>query len=315
MKAHHLALVLGFALAAQPLLAENAKERGHGGPPKGSASGKGRAESTYRPQTSGSDAPAGRSDNVALTGAQRRHPRPGPQSGYSPGRHSGSLGYRYYPYYRSYYYPYWGYSLYGYWGWPYGFYGYPYGYYGYHYPYPYAYGYRRDSGAIRVLVDPEGTRVYVDGYYAGVADDFDGVFQRLHVSPGRHEITLKLEGYRTHRVRVYVAADSTLKLRHEMVKGTGEETFEDLSGGGEEREGAYRDPGAAGLLRLDVQPEDASVYVDGQFWGTGRSGAEIELPPGRHRIEVVRPGFRTEEREVEIEPGRTARLGIDLQRP
>ena len=56
----------------------------------------------------------------------------------------------------------------------------------------------RDSGSVRVIVEPEQARVYVDGYYAGIADDFDGIFQRLSIPPGRHEITVKLDGYRTH---------------------------------------------------------------------------------------------------------------------
>ena len=34
-----------------------------------------------------------------------------------------------------------------------------------------------------MLVDPAEARVYVDGYYAGTVDDFDGLFQRLNVSP------------------------------------------------------------------------------------------------------------------------------------
>ena len=306
MKARHLAIALGFALAAQPLLAENAKRRSDGGPANSGRPEKGRTESTYRPRASGPKASTGRGSSAARTDAQRRHPRPGTGTGYRPGH--------YYPYNRPYYYyPYWGYSFYGY-GWPYdGFYGA--GYRGYPSGYAYGYRYRSDAGAIRVLVNPEKTRVYVDGYYAGVADDFDGVFQRLYVSPGRHEVALRLEGHRTHRLRVYVAADSTLKLHYDMVKGVGEETLEDLSAGVEEQERPSDDPAAAGLLRLEIQPDDASIYVDGQFWGTGRSGAEIELPPGRHRVEIVRPGFQTEERDVEIEPGRTARLGVDLQRP
>src|SRR5260370_30493631 len=79
------------------------------------------------------------------------------------------------------------------------------------------------------MVNPDKTRVYVDGYYAGIVDDFDGLFQRLHVSPGRHEITLKLEGYQTHRMKVYVGSGSTLKIHYNMQKGTGE-TVEDLAG-------------------------------------------------------------------------------------
>ena len=56
----------------------------------------------------------------------------------------------------------------------------------------------------------------VHRFYAGVADDFDGLFQRLHVAPGRHEISLKLSGPKTHRVRVYVGSGATLKLDHDL---------------------------------------------------------------------------------------------------
>ena len=34
-------------------------------------------------------------------------------------------------------------------------------------------------GDVRLMVRPRDAAVYVDGYYAGVVDDFDGVFQRL----------------------------------------------------------------------------------------------------------------------------------------
>jgi len=187
----------------------------------------------------------------------------------------------------------------------------------------------------------------VDGYYAGIVDDFDGLFQRLHVSPGRHEITLKLEGYQTHRMKVYVGSGSTLKIHYEMQKGTGE-TVEDLAGDVDDRYAgrndryrrdedrpdrdrdaqderydddrpSVRDDRAPasdqGRMRLTVRPEDASVYVDGQFKGSGRQAAALELSPGRHRLEVVRPGFRTEERDVEIQPGKTRDVDVELQRP
>jgi hypothetical protein len=71
----------------------------------------------------------------------------------------------------------------------------------------------------------------------------------------------------------------------------------------------------SGRLRLEVLPADASVYVDGQFRGTARQVGELELPPGRHRVEIVRPGFRTDDRDVDVEPGRTRDLRIELQRP
>jgi hypothetical protein len=175
---------------------------------------------------------------------------------------------------------------------------------------------------MRVLVDPSDTRVYVDGYYAGVADDFDGLFQRLHLAPGRHEITLKLAGYKTHRVRVYVGSGTTLKIDHVMEEGTGE-TVNDLTGEEPVREVRAPQPPAdrwageasGGELRLEVHPRDASVYVDGEFRGTGREAATLDLAPGTHQVEVVRPGYRTAEREVEVSPEGVAELDIDLERP
>jgi hypothetical protein len=114
---------------------------------------------------------------------------------------------------RSYYYPY---SYYGY-GYRPGFslglsfgYPYPYGYYGYGYPYGYGYSYggyypvgyagygyggyapRYDAyGGIRIQGAPRNAEVYVDGGYAGIVDDYDGVFQRLDLEPGSHEIEIR----------------------------------------------------------------------------------------------------------------------------
>jgi hypothetical protein len=175
-----------------------------------------------------------------------------------------------------------------------------------------------------VLVDPVETRVYVDGYYAGVTDDFDGLFQRLYIAPGRHEIALKLNGYVTHRVRVYVGGGATLKIDHEMQEGDGE-SYEDLTSPWEIREPQFSAPPPidedegeivdSGELHLRVYPVDASVYVDGEFRGTGRDTGTLYLAPGQHRVEVVRPGFRTAEHEVEVSSEGVAKLSVELQRP
>jgi hypothetical protein len=74
------------------------------------------------------------------------------------------------------------------------------------------------TGDVKTEVKPKQAEVYVDGYYAGVADDFDGVFQRLHTSPGGHALTLHLEGYRTVTRSIYVRPDSTVKLKDTMEK-------------------------------------------------------------------------------------------------
>jgi hypothetical protein len=78
------------------------------------------------------------------------------------------------------------------------YYGYPYGYsygyggypaYGYGSPYP-GYG-ARLSGGVRLAVAERDAEVYVDGYYAGVVDDFDGAMQRVELEPGPHHIEIR----------------------------------------------------------------------------------------------------------------------------
>ncbi len=89
--------------------------------------------------------------------------------------------------------------------------------------YPYRYRYGAPDAAVKFDVKPKDAAVYVDGYYAGLVDDYDGAFQRLRTAPGGHEITLYLEGYRTHSERVYLSADNTFKLKYRMEKlGAGE---------------------------------------------------------------------------------------------
>ena len=123
-----------------------------------------------------------------------------------------------------------GYGYYGY-GWPYygiGFgIGYPYwGAYAWGYPYYgggywggyYGGGYDASDyqGAARLEVKPRTTEVFVDGYFAGVVDDFDGFSQRLRLEPGEHEVTLYLEGHRPLTRRMLFTQGQTLKVEHEM---------------------------------------------------------------------------------------------------
>ncbi len=71
---------------------------------------------------------------------------------------------------------------------------------------------------VRVEAVPKQAEVFVDGYYAGVASDFDGAFKRLHTTPGGHAITLFLPGYRTVTQSIYVRPDSTFKMDETMDK-------------------------------------------------------------------------------------------------
>ena len=168
------------------------------------------------------------------------------------------------------------------------------------------YNYDNDA-AVRVLVEPSETQVYVDGYYAGTADDFDGLFQRLYLTTGRHQITLKLDGFRSWSAQVYGTPGHTIKLHHDMLRGVGDEEPGDVSVNREEEEAEARD---MATLHLDVQPTDAAVYIDGEICNLAQK--DIPVPEGRHSVEVVRPGYRSAEQEFDARAGRTVEVQVDL---
>ena len=74
-----------------------------------------------------------------------------------------------------------------------------------------------DRALVRVLVTPKEATVYVDGFYAGIVDDFDGFLRPLPLPAGAHDIVLYLEGYRTVQKRAYLAPGSTVELQETMV--------------------------------------------------------------------------------------------------
>ena len=88
--------------------------------------------------------------------------------------------------------------------------------YGYSAPGPYSA--RRYFGDVRLKVTPADAAVYVDGYYAGIVDDFDGVFQRLTLEVGPHRVEIEAPGYGTRAYDIYVDPTRTLDLHGDLYR-------------------------------------------------------------------------------------------------
>jgi hypothetical protein len=266
-----------------------------------------------------------------------------------------SGGYRYGPYPRAYYGGYPWYPTYGFgvsFGFGYGYpYVYPYGYYGYPGyawggPYPYYYD---GSASLRVQVSPRETQVFVDGYYAGVVDSFDGTFQRLNIEPGEHEVQLYLPGHKTVTTQLYLQPGKTTSIKRAM---------EPLSPGEPEpvqpapqpsirpsqprqspnsstaRRPAPQprqqprdadagvselppDPDLAGYgtVALKVQPGPAAIIIDGEKWEGPAAQDEaliVQLTAGKHVVSIQKDGYRQYTTEVNVRPGRTSTLNVAL---
>jgi PEGA domain-containing protein len=72
-----------------------------------------------------------------------------------------------------------------------------------------SYGY--PVGELRLRVHPRDAQVFIDGYYAGRVDEFDGVFQSLRLEPGEYQVEIVLPGYEplAFDVRIYPGEKTT----------------------------------------------------------------------------------------------------------
>jgi hypothetical protein len=82
------------------------------------------------------------------------------------------------------------------------------GYSGYPALAPYPFEIDGPTGGLRLKVEPRQAQVYVDGYYAGIVDDFNGHFQHLDMTAGPHHVEIRAPGYEP------LAFDVTIQTHH-----------------------------------------------------------------------------------------------------
>lgn len=190
-------------------------------------------------------------------------------------------------------------------------------------------GFVGDSAA-RIQVTPRQTEVYVDGYRAGIVDDFDGFAQRLRVAPGEHVIELYLDGHRAITENIMFQPGETYRLRHDMVAlNPGEaapprplprtmapaspSVIYDAFGRPSPTPSPAPVTQGAGVLAIRVQPADATVIVDGEQWqGSGAERLELQVTAGAHRIEIRKDGYQPFSTTVQTTAGQTTPVNVSL---
>ena len=183
------------------------------------------------------------------------------------------------------------------------------------------------ESALRLQVSPRTTEVYVDGYYTGTVDDFDGIFQRLRLQAGEYELTLYLPGHRTVTQQLLLQPNRTLRVKHVMVRlaptdppeprpvAMGPQPSGALSataagGGGVDLDVSF------GAIAIRVQPTDADVLIDGERW-EGPADDEalvLQIAPGPHRIEIRKDAYRGYTTEIDVRAGETVPINVSLPR-
>ncbi len=182
------------------------------------------------------------------------------------------------------------------------------------------------QGALDLDVKPDSAEVYVDGVYVGEADQFDGHPTHLWLDEGTYELAFYREGYETIFRRYTIYPGVTIKVDDRMRPGeaippavppgldSGRETIVAPPRAGT-RPPATTD---GGRIVIVASPGDAAVYLDGHFVGTAAEiaglGSGLIVEPGDHVVEIIRPGYESQQVPVSVARGERIDLQLDLRR-
>jgi hypothetical protein len=153
----------------------------------------------------------------------------------------------------------------------------------------------RFEGATKVERD---SGVWVDGGYVGYLKELKGD-KKVLLLPGEHQIAVRQSGYDDFMQKIVVEPGQTQTVQVVM----------------------HLNPQAhpsdvTATLKVTVQPGRAAVFLDDKYIGhAGELGGAIHsllISPGKHRIKVELPGYRTFETEVNLLAGQKSELKTEL---
>lgn len=151
------------------------------------------------------------------------------------------------------------------------------------------------SGATKVERD---SGVWVDAQYVGYLKELKGK-KKILLLPGTHQISVRQSGYDDFTQEIVVEPGQTQTVEVAMKLSP--------------RASA---PDVTATLKLKVQPDRAAVFLDDKFVGhAGEFGGAFRsmlISPGKHRIKVELPGYRTFETEVNLLAGQKSEVKTEL---
>lgn len=210
----------------------------------------------------------------------------------------------------------------------------------FHFPYDY---WDWDYSEYRVIlkVEPDDAQVLLNGKWIGEAYEFSTNTSALRLSSRNNELVIKKEGYVEEAIDLYEYNTRKIVIRLKLLKD------KDYTGPIKSKkpgkkvtpQEAERKPGYKAKTEpekelppepeeeikesvkpidviLEIQPEEASIYLNGKFWGIVPRDEKIEnlrLEPGKYTLEVVKPGYQDYKKEIDVKE-KKLRIFIKLEK-
>lgn len=159
---------------------------------------------------------------------------------------------------------------------------------------------------LKLKIEPDQARVFLDGKYIGIADDWDnrgGGELLMFVLPQTRTFMLRVAhpGYADLNIEVTIGAkdaEETAEVKRALLKGT------PAGPTGPEGKIPGIDASTTGKVRFEVKPKEAQILVDGQTVGTAAEWNEKDFDltgPAVHEV-VVRAGENKKTFRVIVSP-------------
>ncbi|MCP4896721.1 MAG: hypothetical protein GY906_07055 [bacterium] len=199
-------------------------------------------------------------------------------------------------------------------------------------------------------IRPRRARLFLDNRLIGLATDFDGSPDFLFLQTGVYRLRVELGGYVSETVLIDANSGYRydLAFRLERQDGVAREPWwrrqerpkhpqrfyspitapvpssarqpnpqlRERDYARSELKSATK-PSKRSSLHLEVSPDNARVFIDGGFLGTGRELASLTQPiaiaAGVHDIEAAAPGRAPSKQRISLKAGEKMSLRIDLQ--
>ena len=139
--------------------------------------------------------------------------------------------------------------------------------------------------------------VWVDGDYVGFVKELHGD-KKVMLLPGDHEISVRQSGYDDFLRKIVVEPGQVQTIQVTMQLSPRAVT-----------------PDITATLKLNVEPARAAVFVDDKYVGHASEFGGLHsmlISPGKHRIKVGLPGYRTFETELNLLAGQKSEVKTEL---
>lgn len=208
----------------------------------------------------------------------------------------------------------------------------------FHFPSDWDSEYSYGDYSIVLKVNPDDAHVLLNGKFIGEAYEFSTRASALKIRSKKNELVIKKQGYIEEEIdldkynmrRITITMDlqpDMVSVRKTVTKG---EVTPPPPPPKEEKEykvvkeikvpkGELKSStsGIFSRVLLEIGPADSSIYVDGKFWGVAPENGIINnfnLQKGKHRIEVLKPGYKPVLKLINVTGQKEIKVTIKLDK-